>query len=69
MKQERIAQVSGGSLPQMQGRNATRVPLQKSIDVSDKDLERGGHRINPSINSYLDYSGVIRDRINEGATD
>ena len=53
----------------MQGRNATRVPLQKSIDVSDKDLERGGHRINPSINSYLDYSGVIRDRINEGATD
>ena len=44
MNQERIAQVSVGSLPQMQGRNATRVPLQKSIDVSDKDLERGGHR-------------------------
>ena len=53
----------------MQGRNATRVPLQKSVDISDKDLERGGHRQNPSINSYLDYSGVIRDRINEGAAD
>ena len=53
----------------MQGKNATRVPLQKSVDIQDKDLERGGHRQNPSINSYLDYSGVIRDRINEGAAD